>query len=416
MTVAEDKHSRGISTANAQTAQSPDLGAAWTKFTDDLQALGPWLVSQQGVPQGEKLIESDGYRYLASLLYAGLDIHVLDGDPDRPQWSPSFTCYARYGGDTPDGVYHGAPVDPNGTYRIIGKAQGGLPITANIQTMSGWWQPGMPNKTVKTQDILNLNLDPDGNFELIVGGPQRKRNYLSLDPSITHLMARQYISDDRKQKLYKLSIDRIDQPLSIPRTSEDPAALAKKLDNAVGFVKEMSSAFLNTMRFSLSAKNALKPLPEAAKAALGANAQNSYYGGSWDLNDNQALLIEVTPTKAAYWSIVAQNVWMQGLAHESIPAFINMDTAVLDTDGKIRVIVSAKDPGYANWICTGGMRIGLFAVRWNQKEGEERMEAKLVNFDEISQAMPGNSAKVTPEDRQQLLQALRSHILRRYGR
>ena len=185
---------------------------------------------------------------------------------------------------------------------------------------------------------------------------------------------------------------------------------------AVGFAKEMSSAFLNIMRFAISQKNGIQPVPEAAKAALGANAQNSYYGGNWDLNDNQALLIEVTPTKAAYWSIVAQNFWIQGLAHESIPAFVNLDTAVPDTDGKIRVIVSAKDPGYANWICTGGLRIGMITVRWNEKEGEEHMEAKLVNFDQISEAMPAKSAKVNPEDRQQLLQALRSHILRRYGR
>ncbi len=413
MTVAEHKHSRPIPTANAET---PDLGTAWTKFADDVKGLGPWLASQQGVPQGEKMIESDGYRYLATLLYAGLDIHVLNGDPDRPQWSPSFTCYARYGGDTPDGVYHGAPVDPNGTYRVIGKAQGGLPITANFQTMSGLWQPGMPNKPAKTQDIQNLNSDPDGNFELIVGGPQRKSNYLPLDPSITHLVARQYISDDRRQKLYKLSIDRIDQPLTIPRASDDPAALAKKLDTAVGYVKLVSSAYLDLMRFALSAMNALKLLPEAAKAAVGGNAQNRYYCGSWDLIDNQALLIEVTPTKARYWSIVAQNVWMQAFAHESIPSSINIDSAVRDTDGKIRVIVSAQDPGYANWICTGGLRIGPLVVRWNQTEGEERMETKLVNFDEISQAMPAKSTKVAPEDRQQQLQDLRSHILRRYGR
>lgn len=234
--------------------------------------------------------------------------------------------------------------------------------------MSGWWQPGMPNKTVRTQPIQNLKLDPDGSFELIVGGPPREGNYLALDPDITHLMARQYISDDRTQKLYKLSIDRIDQPLSIARASDDPAALAKKLDNAVGFVKEISSAYLSIMRFAISTKNGIKPVPEAAKAALGANAQNSYYGGNWDLSDDQALLIEVTPTKAAYWSIVAQNFWIQGLPYDSIPSFINLDTAVPDADGKIRVIVSAKDPGYANWICTGGLRIGMITVRWNEKE------------------------------------------------
>ncbi|MFY9938564.1 MAG: hypothetical protein WAK33_16915 [Silvibacterium sp.] len=58
----------------------------------------------------------------------------------------------------------------------------------------------------------------------------------------------------------------------------------------------------------------------------------------------------------------------------------------------------------------------MITVRWNEKEGEEHMEAKLVSFQKISEAMPAKSAKVNPEDRQLLLQDLRSHILRRYGR
>lgn len=126
MAVKAHEQSTAGPTATAQTAQSPGLGAAWAKFGDDVKALGPWLMSQPGVPQCDEQIEADGYRYLATLLYGGLAIHALNADPDRPQWSPSFTAYARYAGDTPDGVYHGAPVDPHGIYRVEGKAQGGV--------------------------------------------------------------------------------------------------------------------------------------------------------------------------------------------------------------------------------------------------------------------------------------------------
>ncbi|NES75313.1 MULTISPECIES: DUF1214 domain-containing protein [Okeania] len=376
---------------------------AWDDFSKQIGELGPWLMSQEGVPQDDPQIHSDGYRYLATLLNVGLDIHLLNADPDRPQWTVTFTNYARYGGDQRDGTYHSTQIDPSGVYRIIGKAQGGLPATATIQTMSGWWTPGLPNKTVKTQSIFDFDLEPDGSFEMIIGGPSRSGNYMELTPDITHLMARQYIPDDSRGNLYALRIDRIDRPLTVPKEYDKPEALAEKLSNVTGFIKNLALAYLDTSRLAISMPNALEPLPDDLKADLGASQENEYYIGSWNLSEDEVLLIEIVPTEAAYWSVAAHNFWFQGLEHSSIPVQINNQDVVTDTDGKVRIIVSELDPGYANWIATGGLRIGVLAARWNFKKGNEKIETRTVKIEALDTFMLPDSLKLSAKEREQQL-------------
>jgi hypothetical protein len=401
---------------DAPSTQKVDLQKSWNQFAEDVKDLGPWLMSQKGVPRDDPQVQSDAYRYLATLLYVGLDIHLLNANPDQPQWTPTFTHYARYGGDQRDGVYHSAPVDPKGTYRITGRTQGGIPVLATIQTMSGWWTPGMPNKTVKTQSVFDFDLESDGSFELILGGPQRDGNYLPMSADITHLMARQYIVDDSKQRLYQLRIDRIDQPLTVPAESDTPEQLSKKLANAVGFVRKLTTSYLDLSRYASTNRDDLKPMPVKMKAALGASELNNYYIGSWDLGPDEALLIEITPTQAAYWSVAAHNFWFQGLPHSAIPEEINMTEAVPDGDGKIRIIVSHSDPGYVNWISTGGLKIGSLVSRWNLRQGEEQIKTQKVRVADLRSKMPADSLVLSAEERQKQLETIRTRVLTRYRR
>lgn len=402
--------------AQEKPTADTELQKSWNQFADKIRELGPWLMSQPGVPKDDPQVRSDGYRYLATLLYVGLDIHLLNADPNRPQWTPTFTEYAGYGGDQHDGVYHSTQIDPSGTYRIVGRARGGLPVSATIQTMSGWWTPGMPNKTVKTQSVSGFELEADGSFVLFLGGPKRNGNWMALTPDITHLMARQYIADDSRQRPYALRIDRIDTPPSVPEESDTPRALAKKLRNATGFVKLLASSYLVTSRQAMESRNKLKPLSPEDRAALGASLDNNYYRGSWDLGADEALLIEITPTQAVYWSVSACNFWLQALPQASSPSEINNLDAVKDSDGKIRVVVSNRDPGYANWLATDGLKLGILVARWTLRKGEEHIVTRKVAFNELPSLMPKDSKRLTAAERQAQLQTLRTRVLTRYGR
>jgi len=43
---------------------------------------------------------------------------------------------------------------------------------------------------------------------------------------------------------------------------------------------------------------------------------------------------------------------------------VNHETAAIEDDGTIRILVSAKDPGHPNWLDTAGHRRGALALRW----------------------------------------------------
>jgi hypothetical protein len=402
--------------ATPAQAQDKSLATAWEKFADDIRELGPSLLAQKCVPADDPQVVSTAYRYLATLLYVGLDIHLLTADPDRPEWSVSFSPHAPYGGDHRDGLYHGTMIDPDGTYRVTGRPRGGLPVVANIQTMDGWWQPGRANKTIETLDVLTLEQDADGGFELIVGGPKRGGNWLPLAPNATHMMFRQYMADDKLQKSYDISIKRIDQPLTMADASDTPEALAQKLANASGFAKHLAEAFLKTTCASLAQVNTITQLPPEERAALGANEANSFWFGSWDMRPDQALLIELTPVPAQYWSIKGHNIWYQALPQASLQMQVNMMDAVTDRDGKVRVIVSERDPGYPNWIATGGLRQGVLVSRWNNKKGQEELAARLVEIADLPGLMPADSVTVSLEERRARMEIVRRQVLDRYGR
>jgi hypothetical protein len=76
---------------DASSSQNVGLQKSWDQFAEDVKDLGPWLMSQEGVLRDDPQVQSDAYRYLATLLYVGVDIHLLNANPDQPQWTPTFT-------------------------------------------------------------------------------------------------------------------------------------------------------------------------------------------------------------------------------------------------------------------------------------------------------------------------------------
>lgn len=398
----------------SQQGQEELFADEWQMMSEEIAELGPWLMSQPDVLREDPQVVLDGYRYLSMLLYAGLKNHLLNADTDRPKFITNFDDLVGYTGDHRDGIYRTANIDPNGTYRVVTRPQGGLPATATLQTMTGFWQPGLGGKTVLTKNLYDFSGSSDGSYEIIFSKEQQGVNHFPLDDIATGILMREYTADDEKQKPFALTIERIDQPLTVPKESDSQQSLNKKIDNAVGMVKVVATQFLNLTRICRSEINGIKLLEDAS--AFGGSQENKYYMGSWELDDDEALVIEVKPIEAAYWSISGLNFWAQGLSHSDIPGEINNYGAVVDPDNYVRIVVSHEDPGYANWISTGGLRVGLLLGRFNFIKEEEQVTYSKINIQEIEEVMASNSAKVTPEERVRQLEKTRMGVLRRYNR
>jgi hypothetical protein len=138
--------------------------------------------------------------------------------------------------------------------------------------------------------------------------------------------------------------------------------------------------------------------------------------GSWDLLPDEALVLEMKPVEAAYWSFTASNFWCQALSPTDFPEEVNNYDAVTDPDGKIRILITHDDPGYANWISTGSLKVDTITGRFNYQKEEEKVTCKKVKLSDLETVMALNSVKVTPAEREKQLRKTRMEVLDRYNR
>ena len=92
---------------------------------------------------------------------------------------------------------------------------------------------------------------------------------------------------------------------------------------------------------------------------------NIYYmHGYWKLRDDEVMLIKTDIPSCDYWNFQLDNYWMESLDYRYLRIAINNHSANLNPDGTVTIAISAKNPGLANWIETGGHNIGTMLLRW----------------------------------------------------
>src|SRR4029453_4360071 len=86
--------------------------------------------------------------------------------------------------------------------------------------------------------------------------------------------------------------------------------------------------------------------------------------GYFDLADDEALIVEVTPPACEYWMIALHNHWRETPASARHQATLNCPTSQLEEDGSVRFVIAHRDPGVPNWLDTAGHQRGPVGVPW----------------------------------------------------
>jgi hypothetical protein len=89
-----------------------------------------------------------------------------------------------------------------------------------------------------------------------------------------------------------------------------------------------------------------------------------YASGPFDLDEDEALVLELRFPRAAYASITVWNRCRQSVDARFHRSTLNPRSAVTSDDGLVRAVVAARDPGVANWLDTGGRRRGTIFCRF----------------------------------------------------
>ncbi len=382
-------------------------GAAWTALLGSLERAGALMRSERA--PGEETDQAAGYRHLLVLLALGIDEALRDSDPYRPSFGPAnVDNVLKWGMDCPDAAYSGAGIRGDATYLIRGRRN-------TVRYLGFQVMGGMESTTNVVAD--DLELDDEGRFELVLSATEHPGNWMPLTGSSGSLVVRQFFYDWTAERPAELSIECTDRPTSddADKVPLSAAEVAGQLE-ALGEFLEASVAFWLDVEEGGRSQGVNCFRPPAALTAMGAAAENVSTWGSWSLGDDQALVIEVTPPEALYWSVSLGNYWWETIDYANRQSSLNGHQAVLDADGVFRAVVSRDDPGVANWLDTAGNHHGAMIFRWLRAEHAPVPDTRVVPLRDVASVLPDETVFVDREERMRVLAARRDAVRRRFPR
>jgi hypothetical protein len=292
-------------------------------------------------------------------------------------------------------------------------------------------------------DNDDLQLEADGSFEVLLA-PERPAghtgNFLptkTVSPSgaeqtCRYIICRQLFCDwenERTVELEIVNLAKLGAPLA-PITPEVAAARLRRTGEIVKhqmrFWNEFFATILNgygnspvVTDYAYPAEKNVSIQPSAPSATVGAaQATNIYAGGLYELEDDQALIIEQTiAIEPLYTGLNLCNIWGESYDYANYVTSLNNLQARADADGKVRYVISRTDPGINNWLDTTGHREGMFSQRWAYHEAPAQLPTvafRVVPVDEILDHLPADTARTTPEQRLAEIRMRQAHCQRRF--
>jgi hypothetical protein len=301
----------------------------------------------------------EGYRVLARILALASELTV-DVDTDVPRLFAMSTSMRQVGGPNPDGEYDLCAITPGRAYRVTGDR--GTVTYLGFQVMAG---VGLtPRRQAAYVGDHDLRLDADGRFELTLSttDPGDGSQWVPVPDDASAIVVRQYVADRTREELATYDVALLGE--AGPPKELDDATMAEQL-TALGWTAvKLMTLHRSVMPELLERPNLLVTAQAAELGSENTTPDNLYMLGTFDLQDGQALQLDVTPPESRYWSVTLENIW-----HECLEPFRRRSSMTLAhvtprADGTVRLVVSGTDPGVPNWLDTGGRRRGFVTLRW----------------------------------------------------
>jgi hypothetical protein len=148
---------------------------------------------------------------------------------------------------------------------------------------------------------------------------------------------------------------------------------------------------------------------------MGAAAENKPVIGRWELEPDEALILEVEPPDGIYWSYSLGNPWWETIHYGRHQSSLNAHQALVDSDGLVRVVLCGRDPGISNWLDTAGYSNGAMILRCVRTATAPTPATRVVTFGDIASALPADTARVTADERTANLERRRRAVHERFA-
>ncbi len=337
---------------------------------------------------------------------------VVTDDPTDPQFSWMVTaphCWhgfevarSGYGIDNPDNVYRHTAVDGQSTFVIHGRmperrpAQLSFVLYGELPGTGAVTKEGAPVLGSLTSD--RMQIAPDGSFTITVGPEPAdgRPNHIRTAASARLLIARDSLNNWAAERPSYLEIERTGEPAAAtPRTHEQLATQTADLVRTIGrYWLDWDNTFIYT-----KAANAVQA-PTAPRGSGFGFATSGHFA----LGQDQALVVTLDPVGARYLGFQLTDPWGVAREYAHRSGSLNQAQARPDADGTITYVISAQDPGVWNWLDTDGIDSGMYAIRWQSAPADVDLtrtvrSARLIDIADLDSALPSETTRVTPAQR-----------------
>jgi hypothetical protein len=381
----------------------------WRAYIEPLLPLGGRVA--EVFPQAEDpQLRQEMFRMLYSELGAGF-MHLVYESLEHPDFIPNWTqVFNNAGNLSPDNVYQFALLDDEGVYKISG-FRGTVRIVDFQIGNSSTFAYGKPNEkgdygpTLADYDIDDLDIGKNGEFEFILSAKRPegyKGNWWHLPPGSNYMVVRQMAYDWINEVDARIAIDRLDSPAARPRQTAEQ--IKAGLQQIPGWAEHWVKSIIGpkdgkgdwTELWGTKDKIVLIDFTRD----YGGRAPQSYIAGEFELESDEALLVELQPGKCRFWNLHLANELLNTLDFMNRQVSLNGFTAKADSDGRYRIVISEKDPGVPNWLDTMGYKRGYIWGRLDTCENNDAPTKKKVAFADVRKLLPKDTPNVTPEQRE----------------
>jgi hypothetical protein len=409
--------------AFGDTTDDAALRAAWRAFCQQLEAAGEQAFKDYN--PATPLHRADAFRFLTQNLGQAFDLALETKDTRFPALHTFCTPHCKLGGDAADFMYQQAWLDGQSVYKISGHRGTARFLNFTLQGPRPDKQPGsdIPSLHEPFGDIPEVNLfghqleiEPDGTFELYLGGDKRGPNWLPTTPGTRKLFVRQGF-DKWEEVPARMSIERVD--MDWPRPLPTPETMVTAMDWAGRFVTGLMNDWPDhPFRYAAPVVRPDLPnvFPQSAHDVNDASDQKRGRAVAhmvWKLAADEALIIEFDEHHA-FWMLSNMGVFFNSMDYGYRPVSYTPSRTKVDTDGKIRMVLCSDDPGYYNWLDTQGFAEGNLSYRNLMTSAQTDLRTRLVKRAHLAAALPAGSARVTPVERQTQLRERFEGVRRRY--
>jgi hypothetical protein len=459
---------------SATSAVAPaELNAGWVAF---LQGLGearraledPSLFAPPPTDRGL----AEGYRYLLGHLARIIEAQT-QRDPGFPDFQRSVRMLSKWTIDNPDAIYLSATISSEGTYRIRGRALDTTEWRTSERGRSGPRAPRVVifqtttevvgdtgdlaemtscrNQTLDSIDQFDLDLDPDGRFEILVAARRpeghvghflaTRRELSCRSPfgettsrmrDATQLNVRELFANWDDEVPLELEIVRLDMrgaprpPRTPAEVGADLAEIGRKLAHQIEFWNALHELGLEIhgdrngdgrLAFPV---NALNPPAPPFIAGGTAGAGQLYAAGTFALPEDEALVVRVdAPVEPHYVGFQLGNPWGESLDQAN---YVSSQTGSQNppaSDGVRYYVVSARDPGTPGWLDTTGLEKVTMSMRFLYRENPASDQMPMIEtfetkIEDVRDRLPKDTPRITPEERRREVDARQRHIQRRW--